>query len=145
MNPTRPLVREFFDQYARNRSAQDIGLITSQYPDSFMFADPKGARVVETAPLLASFPKARQFLEGAGYQSTKVVSLDETRLDDHYVLARVQFLWRFARARAEPIDVEIHAAFVLYVLGGALTIVFQQEREDFQEALRARGVLPTSP
>ena len=145
MSSTTPLVREFFDQYARNRSALDIGLITSQYSDSFMFADPKGARVAEKPAVVAAFPKGKEFLEGAGYQSTKVVSLDETRLDEHYVLARVQFLWRFEKAPAQPMDVEVDSVFILYVNHDVLTIVFQQEREEFQETLRARGVLPAKP
>ena len=43
MNTVTPLIREFFDRYARSRSVQDINLIASQYPDSFMVAGPKGA------------------------------------------------------------------------------------------------------
>jgi hypothetical protein len=145
MSSTPTVTREFFDQYARNRSALDIGLITSQYADSFMVADPKGARVAEKPAVVAAFPRGKEFLRGLGYQSTKVVSLDETRLDEHYVLARVRFVWRFEKTPAKPIDVEVDSTFILHVDHDALTIVFQQEREDFQEALRARGVLPAKP
>ena len=145
MSSTSPVVREFFDRYARSRSAQDIEVIASQYPDSFMVAGPKGARVAEKAAVLAAFPTAQEFLRAAGHQSTKVVSLEETRLDEHYVLARVQFVWRFEKAPPTPIDVEVDSTFILYVDHGAPTIVFQQEREDFAEALRARGVLPPKP
>jgi hypothetical protein len=59
-------------------------------------------------------------LKRRGHKSTKVLSLDETRLDERYVLARVQFLWRFEKAPAH-------------------------EHEDFQHTLRARGVLPAKP
>jgi hypothetical protein len=142
MSSTTPGVQEFFDRYARSRSALDIELIASQYPDSFMVAGPTGARVAEKAAVLAAFPKGQEFLKAAGHQSTKVVSLEQTRLDEHYLLARVQFVWRFEKAPAKPIDVEVDSTFILYVDHGAPTIVFQQEREDFQEALRARGVLP---
>jgi hypothetical protein len=139
---TIPLVQGFFDEYARSRSALDLTLIASQYSDSFMVAGPAGARVVEKSAVLAAFPKGQEFLRAAGHESTKVVSLDETRLDEHYVLARVEFAWRFARASAQPIDVPVDSTFILYVDHGALRIVFQQEREDFQQALRARGVVP---
>ena len=57
MNTTSPFVQEFFDQYASSRSAQDIGLIASQYPDSFMFAGPKGARVAESRQFSQLSPK----------------------------------------------------------------------------------------
>jgi hypothetical protein len=142
MKTTTPVVQEFFDQYERSRSNLDIDLIASQYPDSFMFADPNGARVVEKPTVLAAFPRGQEFLKAHGHKSTKVVSLDETRLDDHYVLVRVQFLWRFEKASAQPIDVQVDSTFILYVNHGALTIVFQHEHEDFQQALRTRGVLP---
>ena len=139
---TTPFVEGFFDQYARSRSTLDLALIASQYSDSFMFAGPTGARVVEKSAVLAAFPRGQEFLRAIGHESTQVVSLAESRLDEHYVLARVQFRWRFARASAPPIDVPVDSTFILFVDHGALRIVFQQEREDFQQALRARGVIP---
>lgn len=139
---TTPLVEKFFEQYARSRSALDLALIASQYSAPFMVAGPAGARVVEKSAVLAAFPKGQEFLRALGHESTRVMSLEETRLDEHYVLARVQFVWRFARTPAPPIDVPVDSTFILYVDQGALRIVFQQEHEDFQQALRARGVLP---
>jgi hypothetical protein len=139
---TTPLVESFFDQYARSRTALDLTLIASQYSDSFMVAGPAGARVVETSAVLAAFPKGQEFLRTVGHESTRVTSLEATMLGEHYVLARVQFVWRFGRASTAPIDVPVDSTFILYVDQGALRIVFQQEHEDFQQALRARGVLP---
>ena len=62
MSATAPVVQEFFDQYARSRSALDIDLIASRYPDSFMCAGPNGARVAEKTAVLAAFPKRQEFL-----------------------------------------------------------------------------------
>ena len=145
MNADTLDVREFFDRYARSRSALDIDAIATQYPDSFMVAGPKGARVTEKSAVLAAFPKGQQFLKALGHTSTKVTFLDETRLAPQYVLARVQFLWRFEKAPAPPIDVEVDSTFILYLSQGAPTIVFQHERQEFQDALRAGGVLPAKP
>ena len=47
MNTVTPLIKDFFDRYARSRSVQDIDLIASQYPDSFMVAGPHGAKVAQ--------------------------------------------------------------------------------------------------
>lgn len=142
MAETSAPVEGFFDQYARSRSALDLTLIASQYADPFMVAGPNGARVMEKSAVLAAFPKGQEFLKAHGHESTRVVSLDETRLDEHYVLARVRFLWRFAQSSAPPIDVPVDSTFILHLDHGALRIVFQQEREEFQQALRAHGVLP---
>ena len=134
------MVQEFFDQYARSRSAQDIDLIASQYPETFMVAGPNGARVAEKAAVVAAFPSGQAFLKALGHKSTTVQSLDETRLDDHYLLARVQFVWRFEKVATQPIDVHVDSTFILYVNQRGFTIVFQHEHEDFQETLRARRV-----
>jgi hypothetical protein len=61
------------------------------------------------------------------------------------VLVRALFLWRFEPPAAEPIDVQIESTFILHDKDGALEIVFQHEHEDFQQALRASGVLAAKP
>jgi hypothetical protein len=142
MSAASPVVQEFFDQYVRGRSALDIDLIASQYPDSFMMAGPTGARVAEKASILAAFAKGQELLKALGHKATTVRSLDETRLDDRYVLVRAQFVWRFEKQLTQLTDVTVDSTFILYVNEVALTIVFQHEHEDFPEALRAHGVLP---
>jgi hypothetical protein len=141
VSPT-PVVKDFFDQFARSRSVLNIDVIASQYSDSFMFAGPNGARVAEKPAVLAAFPEGQEFLKALGHKSTTVLSLDETRLDQHYVLASVRFLWRFEQTAKKPIDVEVASTFILYLDRGTPTIVFQHEHEEFHAALRASGVLP---
>jgi hypothetical protein len=68
MNGASPVVQQFFDQYARSRSAMDIDLIASQYPDSFMMAGPTGARVAEKASILAAFAKGQALLGALGHK-----------------------------------------------------------------------------
>ena len=145
MNSITPVIKEFFDRYATSRSAQDIDLIASQYPDSFMTAGPSGVRVAQKSAVLAAFPKGREFLKALGHESTEVVSLDETRMDEHYLLVRAIFVWRFRRAPMPPREAKVDSTFILYIDKGAPTIVFQHEHEDFQHVLRASGVLPAQP
>jgi hypothetical protein len=145
VNPATSVVQTFFDQYARSRSALDIDLIASQYPDSFMYAGPNGARVAEKTAVLAAFPRGQELLQAHGHRSTKVLSLDETMLDAQYALVRVQFVWRFEKSPAQPIDVTVDATFILHLNRGAPQIVFQLEHQDFQAALRTSGVLPAAP
>jgi uncharacterized protein DUF4440 len=141
MNASRPAIREFFEQYERSRNTFDPDVIDSQYPDAFMFAGPNGVRVTEKPTVLAALSKGRELLKALGHRTTTLVSLNETSLDDHYAMVRAQFVWRFEKATV-PIDVDVDSTFILYVKDGVVRIVFQHEREDFQEALRTRGVLP---
>ena len=64
----------------------------------------------------------------SGHQSTKLVSLNETRLDEHYMLAGAQFVCALRKALAQPIDVEVDSTFILYVKDGVPKIVFQHGR-----------------
>jgi hypothetical protein len=135
--------RDFFDKFAQSRSALNIDLIASQYADSFMFATPIGPQVKEKQAVLAAFPKVHALLSANGHLSTEVVSMHETALDAHYVLARVRFLWRFVKSAAsQPVDVHVESTFIVYIDQGAGTIVFQHEHQDFAESLHAHGVLP---
>ena len=145
MSGTTAGVAEFFDQYAQSRSTLDMDMIAGQYSDSIVFAGPNGARVAEKSAILATLPKGLEFLRAHGHKSTRVLSLDETRLDDHYVLVHAHFVWCFAKPSEKPIDVKVDSTFILYNNQGENQIVFQLEREDFQQLLRASGVLPALP
>src|ERR1041385_2185545 len=145
MHANTPVVEKFFEQFAQGRTALDIDLIASQYPESFMMAGPKGARATQKPTILAALDGARGFLNASGHTSTSVMSLEQTALDAQYVLARVLFRWRFERLPAPPIDVEVHSTFILSVSESVPKIVFQLEHEDFQESLRAHGVLSAKP
>ena len=142
MDVATPVVQEFFDQYARSRGAMDIDRIASQYADTCMFAGPDGAQVAEKEAVLAGFPKALELLKTVGHTSTKLASLDETSMDEHYAMVSAQFVWRFEKAAAPPIDVKVDSTFILYIQDGVPKIVFQHEHEDFWQVLRTRGVLP---
>jgi hypothetical protein len=145
MDTVTPVIRTFFERYARSRTARDVELIAYQYSDSFMFADPNGVRVVEKAVLLTTWPKGFEFLRSQGHQYTKLTSLNETRLDEHYLLVRALLVWHFEKPAEQPIDIEVDSSFIVYAHQGAFTIVFQQEREDFQGTLRSHGILPPAP
>ena len=142
MDVATSVIQECFDQYARSRSAMDSDRIVSQYADTCMFAGPNGTQVAEKQALLAGFAKAMELLKTVGHTSTKLASLNETRVDEHYAMVRAQLIWRFEKAAAPPIDVTVDSTFILHIKDGVPKIVFQHEHEDFWQALRTRGVLP---
>jgi hypothetical protein len=135
-------IREFFRQYERNRNTFDTELFASQYPESYMYAGPEGARVAAKADVLAGLAKGKEWLRTLGHTSTTMTSLEESVVDEHYAIVRARFVWRFERPSAAAIEVPVDSTFILYIRDGAPTIVFQHEHEDFQQALRARGVVP---
>lgn len=141
MSTSSPVVQQFFEQFERSRNTFDVAAVDSQYPDAFMFAGPDGPRVIQKTALLDFFSQGREFFKTLGHKKTELVSLDETRLDEHYARVRAQFVWRFEKAPAPPIDVEVDSTFILHFKDGVARIVFQHELEEFLHALRVRGVL----
>ena len=77
-----------------------------------------------------------------GSHITTLASLNQTTVDEHYAIVRAQIVWRFEKAAAAPIEITVDSTFMLYTREGVPSIVFQQEREDFWQALRTRGLLP---
>src|SRR6185295_13618796 len=125
MSTITPVIKEFFERYARSRSVQDIDLIAAQYLDAFMTAGPNGARVAQKSAVVAGFPKGQEFLKSLGHESTEVLSVNETRIDEHYLLVRAVFLWRFRRPSMPPREAKVDSTFILYMNKDAPTIVFQ--------------------
>ena len=144
MADSTPSTRAFFERYARARSTRDVDLIASQYADSFMLADPNGARVVQKASLLAVFPNGLQLLRAHGHTSTNLRSLSEEVVDEHYRFVRAQFVWCFENPGVPAIEVGVDATFMVYANESRTMIVFQQERQDFRDALRSHGI-PLAP
>jgi hypothetical protein len=62
-------------------------------------------------------------------------------MDERYVIARAQFTWQFQKASGPLLDARVDSTFILFMDRDALRIVFQHEHEDFQQVLRASGVL----
>jgi len=139
-----PTIQAFFEQYAEARTARDVGLIASQYANPYMLADANGSRIVDRATVLAVFPAGLQLLKTLGHLSTNLRSLSDDVVDEHYRIVRAQFLWCFEKPGSPAIEVVIDTVFVVYAKDGAFTIVFQQEREDFRDALRSHGILVPS-
>ena len=142
MHTASHIVREFFERYERSRNTMDASLIDEQYPDAFTFAGPAGARIAEKQAVMASLSKGHQFFNAIGHRSTTLTWLTEMALDERYALVRAKFVWRFEKPSAQPIDVEVDSTFILFIKDAVVRIVFQHEHEDFQQVLRARGVLP---
>ena len=55
-------------------------------------------------------------------------------------MVRAQFVWRFERVAARPIDVAVDSTFIPALTeDGPPEIVFHHEHEDFWQALRTHG------
>ena len=104
MNQVSDVVKTFFEDFERRSNTFERGL-AFQFSDPFMTADPDGnIQIVKTDDFLAGISKRQAFFQSIGFQFVKIVVLDETRLDDHYVMAKVHVHMRFEKDPGQPID-----------------------------------------
>jgi hypothetical protein len=142
MNAVSDVIKAFFEVLERGNNTLDMAVIDSQYGDTFMFGDPGGARVIEKQKFLAALPRRQEFFNSLGHKFTRVILLDETRLDDHYVLVEAHFLMHFEPPSTQPVDALLDSTFILFIKEDTPRIVMHIEHHDLQQAMRERGLLP---
>jgi hypothetical protein len=134
-------IKKFFEGVEQASNTLDLNLIDSQFADQFIFADPNGTRVVEKQKFLAFLPQRQEFFKSIGHQSTKVLSLDATQLDDQYTMVKAHFLMQFKKASGQIVDAKVDSTYFLFMKGDSPKIVMHMEHEDLKEAMQARDLL----
>jgi hypothetical protein len=131
----------FFEGVEKASNMLDLDLIDSQFADQFIFADPNGTRIVEKQKFLPALPKRLEFFKSIGHQSTRILSLDETWLDDQYAMVKTHFLMQFKKASGQIVETEVDSTYFLFMKGDSPKIVMHMEHEDLQQAMKDRGLL----
>jgi hypothetical protein len=142
MTVTSDAIRTFFDEYGRATASLDLSFLASAYADSFMFAGPSGAQTVKLDDFLKVVPKRREFFAAVGLRSSTIQSLEETQLDDHYVMVRTHWTMRFEPPGAAPVLNDSAATYVLRRDEHAMRIVVQIDHQDLAQRVRELGLLP---
>jgi hypothetical protein len=130
-------IETFFRDFEKYTNQNDADRLTSLYADTFMTADPSGARFVQATDLRAFIPKRKQLFATLGYRSTTLVSVHQTKLDDRYVLVRTEWVLHFDRDQ-----IALPSTYIVQVSGEVLKIVFYLNHENIMTVLRDRGLLP---
>ena len=134
-------IKKFFEGVERASNALDLSLIDTQYADQFIFADPDGTRVIDKGRFLPALPRRREFFKSIGHRSTKVLSLEETPIDDQYTMIRAHFLMKFKKASGQIAEANVASTYILFMKGESPKVVMHMEHEDLQQAMKDRGLL----
>ncbi len=138
MNQVSDVVKTFFEEFERRSNTFESGL-AFQFSDPFTTADPDGnIQIVKTDDFLVGISN-----QSIGFQFVKIVVLDETQLDDHYVMAKVHVHMRFEKDPGQPIDLKDYSTYVLFIKDDLPKIVFYLTHENFMKIMQERGLLPT--
>lgn len=126
---------------ARNTADGDIDRMVAQFADPFMSADSTGVRVVQASEFRAALPKRKQLFAAIGSTGTRLVSVEQTPLDDRYVMVKATWRWEFSRPVEPPIV--LPSTYIVRKGGDATQIVFYLTG-DVMSVLRSRGLLPST-
>ena len=144
MNEISDVVKKFFEDFERRSNTFDSSFLALQFSDPFMVANPDGAiQVVRKDDFIAGVSKRQAFFQSIGFQFVKIVPLDEIRLDDHYIMAKVHSYMRFEKNPGQPIDLQDLLTYVLFIKDDSPSIVFYTTHENLMKIMQEKGLLPT--
>lgn len=143
MSNTDPAVELFFSDYEQANSTSKIERIAACYADAFMFGGPAGVQCVTKENFLKVIPRRKEFVRAQGLLSSSVASVESSRLDGRYTLAKVIWNMCFDRGTSEPIRLEIAASYILSRTDEGLQIAFQIDHQDL--AARLQDLPPRIP
>jgi len=90
-------IQVFFEEFQRCNADEDAEQLSRLYAPVFLMAGASGVQAVRSADLALAIPKPRQMLRSIGCMPAGLFSLEETKLDDRYSMARAKWQWRTER------------------------------------------------
>jgi hypothetical protein len=135
-------VTKFFEEYERSINNSRLELLEALYDEAFMFAGLQGAQAIKRDDFLKVLPKREGFFKTIGLTSSKIRGLEETRLDDRYVMVKAYWEMRYEKSLGQPILDETSATYLLYQHADGLRIVFQLDHQDLMKRAEELGLLP---
>jgi hypothetical protein len=134
-------MRAFFEAFQTSNEIGDVTVLVNLFADSLVVASSNGAQVVKASDLARMIPKRKEMLDAAGCQGAKLVSLNETRLDDHYSMVRAEWCWRVISRGGDSQEITLPSTYIVRRSSEGLQIVFYLAQGDITAVLRERGLL----
>ena len=130
----------FFENFENNSNSSETGAVISQFAEMFLFAGPQGARAIAADAFALALPRRKKQFEEMGRRSTDLISLRETTLGNHYVMAETEWQMTFAQGEKSPEEIRVASTFIVYTGDEQPKIVFYLPQHDVMALLRDRGV-----
>jgi hypothetical protein len=139
--PASPLAN-FLQAYETNSSTGNVTALLTQFADPFMAAGPTGVQCLRAADMAAALPKRLQLFAGLGAQPSKLVSCQETRLDERFIMAETRWQMTFIREGQPTRQVMADSLFILDTAADTPKIILYIAHQDLVANLREQGILP---
>jgi len=135
-------VEEFFRRYEQANHDFDVPAIGELYADTFMFGNPQGVQAVKKEDFLKVLPRRKDFMKTAGLVSSRVDSVEASRLDSKYVLVKTVWNMRFQRNQGDEVVRKTSATYILSTTEDAFEIIFQLDHQDLMKIVQELRAQP---
>jgi hypothetical protein len=130
----------FFKDFQHNSNLSETNAMISQFAEMFLVAGPQGAQVVRANAFALALPRRQKQFQEMGCQSTDLVSLRETTLGNHYVMAETEWQMTFVQGEKSPEEIRVASTFIVYTGDEQPKIVFYLPQHDVMALLKNRRV-----
>lgn len=138
-------IKQFFARYEEGANSFDPDLVCSLYTTEFLGGGPSGVMCGRNDESLRKFVIQRQaFFQQIGFQSAKVMGVEETPLDDRYTMAKVRWRMTFEKQPGGLLDFEFYLTYFLFDPGSGPKVVFWISHDDEQQVLQEAGLILTA-
>jgi hypothetical protein len=135
-------VTRFLQSYEANTTLGDIPALLTQFADPFMAAGPTGVQCLRAADFASELPKRLKLFAGLGAQPSKLVSCQETRLDERFTMAETRWQMTFVREGRPTQEALADSLFVIDMASDEPKIILYIAHQDLVATLREKGILP---
>lgn len=139
MTATASPIQSFFQRYDQLSTEGNVPELVALFADTFLAADPGGARAVTAADFARALPQRKHFFDKIGCKGSELVSVEETPLDRRYTLARTQWRFRFPE-NASSKELLVESTFLVDASGESPRILLYMAHQDLMTVLREKGI-----
>lgn len=140
-NPLKKIVANFFEQYEIGANTFNVDLVTTEFTDEFLAADPTGVYAGQNNEAFKqAIPERQKQFAEMGFQEARILSVDQDVLDDHYVKAKVHWEMKFLKNQ-ETIEAQFYITYFLFVQNEQAKIAFYISHESEEETMKRLGLL----
>ncbi|PWF43696.1 hypothetical protein [Massilia glaciei] len=139
-------IEKFFKLYEEGANSFNPDLVTAQFTDVFLGADPNGVVCLRNdESFRKAIPERQAFFQQIGFSFAKLIRLVETPLDEHYTMAKVHWQMSFEKEQGK---LQVFTFFITYFLfrsDAGLKVAFYISHDDEQKVMREAGLIPATP
>jgi hypothetical protein len=130
-------IRSFERHGASGNASQAVG----QFAEQFLAVSTHGSQCVRSVDFAAALPKRKVLFDSLGFQSSELIGLKESKLDQRYALAQTRWRFIFQSLLDKPEVVEVESTFLIDIGVEPYQIILYLAHQDIMEILKQRGLM----